>query len=114
MTIDRKLVATAQHDLGSIPKSTCYFCSQAEDGIRYGHVTGVQTCALPIFARLMRSSMLEVLSSDYIKTAKAKGLGARVTIYRHGIRNAILPVVSYLGPLVVGILTGSLDRKSVV
>ncbi len=62
---------------------------------------------LAFIARLMRSSMLEVLNSDYIKTAKAKGLGARVTIYRHGIRNAILPVVSYLGPLVVGILTGS-------
>src|SRR5699024_11214876 len=45
--------------------------------------------------------------SDYIKTAKAKGLSGRVTIYRHGIRNAILPVVSYLGPLVVAILTGS-------
>src|SRR5699024_10768505 len=58
-------------------------------------------------ARLMRASMLEVLNSDYIKTAKAKGLSGRVTIYRHGIRNAILPVVSYLGPLVISILSGS-------
>src|SRR5690625_1816408 len=65
------------------------------------------TTPLAFIARLMRSSMLEVLSSDYIKTAKAKGLNSRVTIYRHGIRNAILPVVSYLGPLVVAILTGS-------
>lgn len=62
---------------------------------------------LAFIARLMRSSMLDVLNSDYIKTAKAKGLSGRVTIYRHGIRNAILPVVSYLGPLVVSILTGS-------
>lgn len=62
---------------------------------------------LAFIARLMRSSMLDVLNSDYIKTAKAKGLSERVTIYRHGIRNAILPVVSYLGPLVTGILTGS-------
>ncbi len=65
------------------------------------------TTPLAFIARLMRASMLDVLNSDYIKTAKAKGLNARVTIYRHGIRNAILPVVSYLGPLVVAILTGS-------
>lgn len=65
------------------------------------------TTPLAFIARLMRSSMLDVLNSDYIKTAKAKGLSGRVTIYRHGIRNAILPVVSYLGPLVVAILTGS-------
>lgn len=65
------------------------------------------TTPLAFIARLMRSSMLEVLNSDYIKTAKAKGLSNRVTIYRHGIRNAILPVVSYIGPLVISILTGS-------
>lgn len=65
------------------------------------------TTPLAFIARLMRSSMLDVLNSDYMKTAKAKGLSRRVTIYRHGIRNAILPVVSYLGPLVVSILTGS-------
>jgi len=65
------------------------------------------TTPLAFIARLMRSSMLDVLNSDYIKTAKAKGLNSRVTIYRHGIRNGILPVVSYLGPLVVAILTGS-------
>jgi len=65
------------------------------------------TTPLAFIARLMRSSMLDVLNSDYIKTAKSKGLNSRITIYRHGIRNAILPVVSYLGPLVVAILTGS-------
>src|SRR5699024_3229012 len=62
---------------------------------------------LAFIARLMRSSMIDVLSSDYIKTARAKGISSKVTIYRHGIRNAILPVISYLGPLVVAILTGS-------
>src|SRR5699024_7338684 len=67
----------------------------------------IATTPLAFIARLMRSSMLDVLSSDYIKTAKAKGLNGRVTVYRHGIRNAILPVVSYLGPLVVQVLTGS-------
>lgn len=58
-------------------------------------------------ARLMRSSMIEVLTQDYIKTARAKGLSERVVIYKHAIRNAILPVVTYLGPLVATILTGS-------
>ncbi|MFT8321964.1 MAG: ABC transporter permease [Bacillus sp. (in: firmicutes)] len=58
-------------------------------------------------ARLTRSSMLEVLSNDYIKTAKAKGLGQFVITAKHTIRNAILPVVSYMGPLSAGIVTGS-------
>ncbi len=58
-------------------------------------------------ARLMRSSMLEVLNMDYIKTAKAKGLSRPIIIVRHAIRNAILPVVSMLGTTVAGLLTGS-------
>ncbi len=71
------------------------------------------TTPLAFIARLMRSSMLDVLHSDYIKTAKAKGLNERVVTYRHAIRNAILPVVSYLGPLVVAILTGSFVIESI-
>lgn len=62
---------------------------------------------LAFIARLMRSSMLEVLNQDYIKTAKAKGLKQQVITYRHAIRNAIMPVVSYMGPLLSAILTGS-------
>jgi len=58
-------------------------------------------------ARLTRSSMLEVLSQDYMKTAIAKGLPRRRILWVHGIKNAIIPVVTYLGPLVAGILTGS-------
>ncbi len=58
-------------------------------------------------ARLTRSSMLEVLSNDYIKTAKAKGLSQFTITVKHAIRNAILPVVSYMGPLSAGIVTGS-------
>lgn len=58
-------------------------------------------------ARLTRSSMLEVLSNDYIKTAKAKGLSQTVITVKHTIRNALLPVVSYMGPLSAGIITGS-------
>ncbi|MCA1031065.1 ABC transporter permease [Bacillus timonensis] len=62
---------------------------------------------MAFIARLTRSSMLEVLSNDYIKTAKAKGLSQGVITVRHTIRNALLPVVSYMGPLTAGILTGS-------
>ncbi|WP_270172393.1 ABC transporter permease [Paenibacillus sp. SYP-B4298] len=58
-------------------------------------------------ARLTRSSMLEVLGNDYIKTAKAKGLSNWTITMRHTIRNAILPVVSYMGPLSASIITGS-------
>jgi oligopeptide transport system permease protein len=58
-------------------------------------------------ARLTRSSMLEVLSNDYIKTAKSKGLSKGVITVKHAIRNALLPVVSYMGPLSAGIITGS-------
>lgn len=58
-------------------------------------------------ARLTRSSMLEVLSQDYMKTAVAKGLPRLRILLVHGIKNAIIPVVTYLGPLLAGILTGS-------
>lgn len=59
-------------------------------------------------ARLTRAGMLEVLNLDYIRTAYAKGLAPRTVIVKHALRGAILPVVSYLGPATVGILTGSL------
>lgn len=58
-------------------------------------------------ARLTRSSMLEVLQQDYIRTARSKGLSERAVVYRHALKNAIIPVVTYLGPLIAGILTGS-------
>lgn len=65
--------------------------------------------ALPtaFIARLMRSSMLEVLQQDYIRTARAKGLSEKNIILRHALPNAILPVVTYTGPLIATILTGS-------
>lgn len=65
--------------------------------------------ALPIayIARLTRSTMLEVLTAEYIKTAKAKGLPNRVIIMKHALRNAVLPVLTYLGPMTANIVTGS-------
>ncbi|MDB5084035.1 MAG: peptide transporter permease [Bacilli bacterium] len=64
--------------------------------------------SLAFMARLMRTSMLEVLGMDYIKTAKAKGLSNREIVWRHLFRNSLLPIVTILGPLVVNIITGSI------
>ncbi|MDF2963443.1 MAG: oppB2 [Paenibacillus sp.] len=63
---------------------------------------------IAILARLMRTSMLDVLNQDYIKTAKAKGLSQRTIVVRHTLRNAILPVVTVLGPVFVNLITGTL------
>ncbi len=59
-------------------------------------------------ARLMRGSMIEVLGTNYIRTARSKGLGARITLIRHALKPALIPVVSYLGPGLSYLLTGSL------
>jgi ABC-type dipeptide/oligopeptide/nickel transport system permease component len=67
-------------------------------------VLGLSTMAY--LTRLMRSSMLEVVSTDYIRTAKAKGLPATQIFSRHQLRNAILPVITVLGPAIAGITTG--------
>lgn len=58
-------------------------------------------------ARLMRSSMLDVLGQDYMRTAQAKGLSRFKMLFKHALRNAVLPVVTYIGPLVAYTLTGS-------
>jgi oligopeptide transport system permease protein len=65
--------------------------------------------ALPtaFIARLTRANMVEVLSMDYIKTARSKGLNEGIVIIKHALRNALLPVVTYLGMLTANILTGS-------
>jgi ABC-type dipeptide/oligopeptide/nickel transport system permease component len=59
-------------------------------------------------ARLMRSSMLEVFHQDFVRTARAKGLAESAVVYRHALKVAILPVVSYAGPLAANLLTGSM------
>jgi len=62
---------------------------------------------LALIARIMRSSMLEVVSQDYVKTAKSKGLSPLEVVLKHQIRNAILPVVTLLGPITASVLTGT-------
>ncbi len=79
--------------------------------------------ALPIFvgavgsmagmSRFMRSSMLEVLRQDYILTARAKGLSERLVIFRHALRNALLPVITILGLSVPGLIGGSVIIESI-
>ncbi|MDP6525544.1 MAG: ABC transporter permease [Kiritimatiellia bacterium] len=69
------------------------------------------TLSLPFaarFARLMRAGMLEVLSEDFIRTARSKGLSERIVVLRHAFRGALIPVVSFLGPAIAAITTGSL------
>jgi oligopeptide transport system permease protein len=65
--------------------------------------------ALPTayLARLTRASLLDVLGQDYIRTARAKGLGRLAVLYRHGLRNAAIPVLTVTGPIVAGLVTGS-------
>jgi oligopeptide transport system permease protein len=80
---------------------------------RFGWVTIIMpliTLTLPFFAyiaRLSRASVLEVLRSDYVRTARAKGLKNSVIMFKHVLKGAMLPVVSYLGPAFAGIVTGS-------
>jgi oligopeptide transport system permease protein len=73
-------------------------------------VLPVITLALPVIAyiaRLTRGSMIEVLHSNYIRTARAKGLPNRIVIRRHALKPALLPVISFMGPATAGLITGS-------
>lgn len=82
----------------------------------YG-LTSIKNYIMPVIAlslyptsyimRLMRSSMLDVIGQDYMRTARAKGLKQSVVLFKHALRNAITPVVTYLGPLLAYTLTGS-------
>ena len=64
-------------------------------------------------ARLTRASMLETIRNDYVRTAWAKGLSARIVVLRHALRNALIPVVTILGPLITGLITGSVVIENI-
>lgn len=70
-------------------------------------VIALSTSYMGNIARLTRSSMLEVMNSNFIRTARAKGLPAHSVIWRHAMKPTLLPVISYLGPVFVYVLTGS-------
>ena len=63
--------------------------------------------SVSFLARLMRSSLLDVMGQDYIRTARAKGISETRVIFKHALRNALIPVVTVLGPTVANLLTGS-------
>ena len=86
------------------------------DGALANMVLPVTVLALPqiaIIARLVRGSMVEVMRSNYIRTARAKGLPSHTVVFRHALRAALPPVVSYLGPAIAGLLTGSLIVETI-
>ncbi|MBP5603505.1 MAG: ABC transporter permease [Treponema sp.] len=70
-------------------------------------VMSLALCPTFYITRLMRSSMLDVMGQDYMRTARAKGVTTFSSIFKHALRNAILPVITYLGPLVAYLMTGS-------
>lgn len=76
-------------------------------------VIGMAMYYISSIARIMRGSMIEVLHSNFIRTARAKGLPLHHIILRHALRPAMLPVVSYLGPAFVGIITGSVVIETI-
>ena len=74
------------------------------------------TLAIPysaVIARLLHDSLRETLAEDFIRTARAKGLSEGAVVYRHALRVAILPVISYLGPLAANLLTGSIVVETI-
>lgn len=85
--------------------------------------TSNQNYTLPVIAlalypmayitRLTKTSMLDALGQDYIRTAKAKGVSGLKVIFKHGLRNALIPVVTYVGPMIAFILTGSLVVENI-
>ena len=79
------------------------------DGMNTAFLPAVTLALYPaaFISRLVRSGMLEVLNQDYIRTARAKGLSEGTVIYLHALKNAVIPVITYLGPLMAGIVTGS-------
>ena len=87
-----------------------------ESGLWRYLVLPVITLALPVIAyiaRLTRGSLLEVLRSNFVRTARSKGLSERAILWRHALRPAMLPVVSYLGPATAFVITGSLVVETV-
>ncbi|QSX04717.1 ABC transporter permease [Sedimentibacter sp. zth1] len=78
-----------------------------------GPAIAIGMFSLSYVTRLTRSSVLEVLQQDYIRTARAKGISEKVVIGKHALRNALIPIVTYVGPMIASILTGSFVAEKV-
>ena len=76
-------------------------------------VFAVGTGSAAIVARLTRAGLLDVMDQDYIRTARAKGLRERAVIVVHALKNSLIPVVTLLGPLLAGLLTGTLVTETI-
>lgn len=86
--------------------------------VQSGTLDSISTYIMPVLtmafypscyiAKLTRTSMLDALGQDYIRTARAKGLKTKFILFKHALRNSLIPVITYLGPLTAGIITGSL------
>ena len=87
-----------------------------------GSLTNWKTMIMPVIsmsfyytcyvAKLMRTSMLDAINQDYIRTARAKGVKTRMIVLKHALRNSLIPVITYLGPVTAGIITGSFVVES--
>ncbi len=84
-------------------------CPPIYQRLNYLLLPALVLAAAPIasYSRFMRTSMLETISKDYIRTAQAKGLSARAVWFRHGARNALIPLATLLGPAIAGLLSGA-------
>ena len=74
--------------------------------------TGMAFAPISMIARLVRSSLREVMKQDYMVLARAKGTPEKLVIWRHGLKNAMLPVITYAGPMIATLLTGSFVIES--
>lgn len=104
-------------DLRLLPSAGIASAVDSSLGDRVAHLilpaVTLATTILPTVVRFMRSSLLEVLDMEYLRTADAKGLPARVVIGRHALRNALIPVVSAIGALIPRLLGGTVVTESV-
>lgn len=78
-----------------------------------GPAIAIGVFQLSYVTRLTRSSMLDVMQQDYIRTARAKGLSEVVVIGKHGLKNALIPIVTYIGPMIANVITGSFVAETV-
>ena len=125
-------LATTWHleDLTGLPKSMLTFFSNmytfnalvtgqlrsysgTQQGISSCPAIALGTIPLAIIARLTRSNLLDVLGNDYIRTARAKGMGERIILFRHAMRNALLPLVTIIGLQFGALLGGAVLTETV-
>ncbi|MDO4483169.1 MAG: ABC transporter permease [Clostridia bacterium] len=76
-------------------------------------VISLMLSPMSYITRLTKTSMLDVLGQDYVRTARAKGVRQSLVIFKHALRNALIPVITYVGPMVASILTGSMVVETV-